>query len=72
MFGAIQLVIFACVTNQPAECRSWPLTFMEAGLTARRCVMGAQPVMAEWAGSHPNWTIKKFWCAPMQEARNDI
>lgn len=72
MMSAIQLVIVACVTNQPAECRNWPVTFMEPGLTARRCIMGAQPFMAEWAGEHPNWTIKKWWCTTLQEARNEL
>lgn len=48
------------------------MTFMEPGLTARRCMMGAQPVMAEWAGEHPGWTIKKWWCASLQEARNEL
>lgn len=72
MTGALTLVIYACLSTQPGECRQHALTFDEPGLTPRRCVMGAQPVMAAWSAEHPSWEIRRYWCSTMEMARREL
>jgi hypothetical protein len=31
-------------------------------MPAKYCTMKAQPVVAQWAGEHPQWEIKSWKC----------
>lgn len=58
----ISLVFIVCLQAQPDVCRERQLTFSASELTPRRCVMQAQTRLAEWAQSHPRWTISRWRC----------
>lgn len=60
----IELVFAVCMVDQPSRCKDVRLNFAAEHVTANQCMMNGQIAMAQWAGDHPNWTIKKWRCAP--------
>lgn len=60
----LELVIVACSVLHGAQCREITLTYSTESVTPLQCLMGAQPVIAEWVWSHPNWTVSKWSCRP--------
>ncbi|WP_248310362.1 hypothetical protein [Bosea sp. 117] len=37
-----------------------------------QCMMGAQPVIAEWSESHPKWRVTKYRCGRPGTVERDI
>lgn len=66
----ISLVITACTLYRTDDCRRYELTFVDVPLY--QCMMGAQPVIAEWARSHPNVYVKKWRCELVNRDMADI
>ncbi|MGH6922253.1 MAG: hypothetical protein ACRED5_00655 [Propylenella sp.] len=66
----VDLVLAVCLLSDPTSCREEHLYFESHGsLTA--CLAEAIPTMAQWAGGHPQWHIKRFHCewADLNEKR---
>jgi predicted ATP-dependent Lon-type protease len=56
----IELVFTACLALSPQQCEVRTMTFTEVSPMA--CAMGAQGVLAKWAGERPGWRIAKWRC----------
>ncbi|MDH3661076.1 MAG: hypothetical protein OEU92_13810 [Alphaproteobacteria bacterium] len=56
-----ELLIIACLANQPAKCEEFHLPF-EAPTAIRVCMYRAQFRMATWVHGMPGWNIKKWTC----------
>ena len=56
----IELIFLACVAHDPDACREHSLQYVD--MTPMTCMMGAQPILAQWGNQHPNWEIKNWKC----------
>lgn len=56
----IELLFIACISGSPATCEEKSLIYTD--LTARSCMMGAQPQLAKWVETHPKWRIARWTC----------
>ena len=56
----IELLFVACLATSPQECRETSLVFTD--VTPRACLMGAQPELAKWISTHPNYMIRSWRC----------
>lgn len=63
MLGPIELVIVACLTDAPGECREHRLRLLTDGAAETQCLYGSPPRVARWALSHPGWRVKSWRCA---------
>lgn len=71
----IELVMFVCLMDRPADCHDVRLTFEnpygERRVTPQQCMQDGQVEMSKWIGDHPNFVIKKWRCGNAGE-REDI
>jgi hypothetical protein len=58
----IELVLLACLVDNPASCRDVGVVYSGENLTPMQCIMQAPPQMARWVGEHPGWKIMKWTC----------
>jgi len=65
----IALVFLTCQFSEPSECVERELIFYD--VTLMTCLTGAQPVLAQWAGEHPDWQIANWKCRMVQTAETD-
>ena len=47
----------------PGQCRDFKVQ-TDFKMPTKYCTMAAQPVVAQWAGDHPQWQIKGWKCQP--------
>lgn len=66
----IELVFIACLATAPDHCETKALQFAE-NISPGRCLMGAQPRLAEWTNTHPNWRVKRWKCRTLNFAERD-
>lgn len=65
----IALVFIACLQSSPDICREQQLLYAEA-MTPMRCLMEAQPHLAQWRNAHPDWRVARWRCGrPSQFAQ---
>jgi hypothetical protein len=57
----VQLIVLVCAAANPQQCEEKRLTFESHG-SLERCMMEAQPYLAEWSASHPDLVIKRYHC----------
>ena len=57
----IVLAFVACMQASPDVCREYNLMFGER-MSPMTCLMQAQPRLAEWVNTHPNWQIGSWRC----------
>jgi hypothetical protein len=57
----IQIIMMVCKLAQPGTCEEQHIQFAWQG-SLRQCAMAAQIYIAQWAGDHPQWTVKNFHC----------
>ena len=57
----VDLIVLACSISDPTSCRELHLKF-DTTVSLQACVMQAQPYLAQWAGEHPNLTVKRWHC----------
>lgn len=60
----IELVLLACLTEEPNRCKDVALTYSAEALTPMQCLMGAQPEIARWSEANPKWLVKRWACQP--------
>ncbi len=63
----IELVVAACLINQPSDCRDVHLTFDAEHVSLHQCMMYGQVELAKWASEHPGYVIKRWRCAPAKQ-----
>lgn len=56
----IELIFVACLTTAPDNCEN--RSFLYTGISPMVCMMGAQPELARWAATHPNFRIASWKC----------
>jgi hypothetical protein len=59
----LSVVLSACLIANPKECREFSIE-TDFQMPAKYCTMRAQPVVAQWAGEHPQWQIERWRCQP--------
>ena len=60
----IELLIVACLIDDPAQCKDIVLTYASESVTPLQCAMGAQPEIAKWITEHPRWQVARWSCRP--------
>lgn len=58
----VELIFFVCLSTDPTACDRKALQF--ADTTLMTCMMGAQPILAQWTNEHPGWGVRRWACAP--------
>ena len=66
----IELIFTACLLTQIGTCREDRLVYTD--MTPMTCMMGAQTQLAEWVNGHPEWTISRWRCAPVDHVAKNI
>lgn len=51
-----------CLFADPSRCRDETLTVSEEDQTPHQCLMTAPVVVAQWAASHPRWSVQRWTC----------
>lgn len=59
----IELVFVVCMVTSPSDCHSERPSFVPPYPTAVSCMLDGQVRAAEWQGSHPGWSIRRWTCA---------
>ncbi|SON55747.1 hypothetical protein HDIA_2206 [Hartmannibacter diazotrophicus] len=57
----LDVVLLVCLLADPSACEEKLIPVQNHGSLAA-CVWEAQPYIAQWSASHPNYTIKKWHC----------
>ena len=60
--GLVELILTVCTLTQPTSCEERHLSLVDEG-SLTQCVTEAQPMIAEWAGSHPGRQVVKWRCS---------
>ena len=58
----IELIVLACTIASPNDCHEYHV-LLQSAESPRTCAMQAQPYLAQWAGEHPAYAIKRWHCA---------
>jgi hypothetical protein len=67
----ILIVMMVCKLAQPEMCEQQHIQFAFQG-SLQQCTFTAQLYIAQWAGEHPQWTVKNFHCEyPHSDDRAD-
>jgi hypothetical protein len=61
----VELLFVACLVTDPDACRERSLLYTD--ITPITCLMGAQPRLAEWVETHPNFAVKSWKCRAVPE-----
>lgn len=67
----LDLVVLACSLASPSVCQERHITF-ESQASLERCMMQAQPYLAQWVGDHPNLRIMSYHCAYPKDEKQGI
>jgi len=56
----IELLFVACLATSPDDCNENSLLYSD--VTPMMCVMGAQPELAKWIQTHPQYKVTSWKC----------
>ena len=65
----LSIILSACLIANPKQCQDFKIQ-VDFQMPAKYCPVRAQPVVAQWAGDHPQWQIERWKCQP--SSQNDI
>lgn len=69
----MELILSICLVASPGVCKEEYLSLsVEQASIPTQCLMGAQPVIAEWSESHPKWRVTKWRCGRSDTRGQDI
>ena len=57
----VELVLIACLLKEPKHCEEFHIPFA-AEMKTPQCVWQSQMRVAQCAGNHPGWVVKKISC----------
>jgi len=66
----VELIFVACLMATPNECEERALVFVD--ISTSTCVMGAQPELAKWVNTHPNWSVSRWKCQTVDQSSRRI
>lgn len=58
------LIFLVCLISSPGTCREERFSFAFEAANDLGCMMVAQPKMAEWTNTHPEWRVARWKCIP--------
>lgn len=58
------LVFLVCLISSPDTCQEERFSLAFEAASDLGCIMGAQPKMAEWTNTHPEWRVARWKCVP--------
>lgn len=61
----LELVIAACLAS--GHCQDFSQLYDPREVSFLTCVMGAQPEVARWQESHPDWRVVRWRCGWLAE-----
>jgi hypothetical protein len=56
----MELLFAACISGSPTDCEEKSLIYTD--ITTMSCMMQAQPQLAQWVETHPEWRIASWKC----------
>lgn len=60
----MEIVITVCALLSAAQCEDRRIGLdPEAKVTSSSCMMQSMPIVAQWAGEHPKWVVKRWRCS---------
>lgn len=59
----IELIFVTCLAREPGTCHEESHLFAEP-ISIMGCMMAAQPYMAAWSETHPDWVVRSWSCGP--------
>ncbi len=59
----MELIVFVCLVANAAVCEEQHLSVALEPVPQSLCMAKAMPHLAQWAGDHPQFVIKKWRCA---------
>jgi hypothetical protein len=62
--AAMELVLSICLLTSPGDCREERISISMEQTAPMQCMIGAQPMIAEWTNTHPKWKVAKWRCGP--------
>ncbi len=60
----IELVLSACLLDDPQRCKEVRLAFAGDDVTPMQCMMISPLEIAKWSEGHPKWFAKRWTCRP--------
>lgn len=66
----IELAFIACLSAEPSACERKSLLL--DNMSPMTCMMTAQPLLADWVGTHPKWKVARWSCRVPRAAGQDI
>lgn len=57
----IELVFVVCLRTMPHLCEERSLAYVE-DVSLMSCMMQAQPQLAQWSQTHPNFQVTRWSC----------
>jgi hypothetical protein len=65
----MDLVLLVCLVSSPQACREEHVLVSYEVTDPRACMAGAVPVIAEWAGDHPDYQVSRWKCGASSVSR---
>ncbi len=65
----MELILLVCLIGAPQQCREEYLPVSLEPIPQLRCLMGAQPIIAQWSGVHPKWRVTRWRCGVAGDSR---
>jgi hypothetical protein len=59
--GLIELIVTFCALSASSQCEEQHFSF-SADMSLHRCVINAQPYIAQWINEHPKWVAVRWRC----------
>ena len=66
----IELLFVACLTSSPLDCHEEAMVFIDVSPLA--CMMGAQPQLAQWTTTHPEYQVESWRCQTVDLSKTDV
>ncbi|MBV8184056.1 MAG: hypothetical protein JOY76_05145 [Hyphomicrobiales bacterium] len=57
----LEIVLTVCSLANAEICEDQRI-IVDSRVSPQKCVMEAEPTMAQWAVEHPDWTITRWHC----------
>lgn len=68
----IELAFIVCLKTNPAACEERVLSYLAQDTGPGMCMIWAQPELAAWANTYPNFTIANWKCRNSDRKKVDI
>ncbi|GLS42439.1 hypothetical protein [Methylobacterium brachythecii] len=66
------LLLSVCLLAEPSKCHEERINLSFDNQNPAICLRNSQATLAQWAGEHPDLTIKSWRCASKAKLQNDL